>query len=164
MRGEKRRTMVCSCTKKRRHRLTGNYPQKVPAAEGRASPEQEERFRAEISFGESVRMRDVLSRHPPVCLDYKAESGCTCGDKCRFRHTEVDGQPSQKVEEKLWKRISCLTEGVCTIGLCVSRLLPSRRKIITVLTRYRPIVLEKIKNCNDCNFPRRRVFGIYLKP
>ena len=36
-------------------------------------------------------------------------------------------------------------------------------KMITVLTRYRPNVLEKIKNCNDCNFPRRRVFGIYLK-
>ena len=36
-------------------------------------------------------------------------------------------------------------------------------KIITVLTRYRPIVLELILNCNDCNFPRRRVFGINLK-
>ena len=29
-------------------------------------------------------------------------------------------------------------------------------KIITVLTRYRPIVLELIKNCNACNFTRRR--------
>ena len=31
-------------------------------------------------------------------------------------------------------------------------------KITTVLTRYRPIVLELIKNCNACNFTRRRFF------
>ena len=36
-------------------------------------------------------------------------------------------------------------------------------EIITVLTRYRPIVLELIKNCNACNFTRRRFFGIILK-
>ena len=34
--------------------------------------------------------------HPPVCLNYKSESGCTYGEKCRFRHEEVDGQPSEK--------------------------------------------------------------------
>ena len=44
---------------KRRHRQTGRYPQKVQAAEGRAPLEQEERFRAEISLGESVRIRHV---------------------------------------------------------------------------------------------------------
>ena len=32
----------------------------------------------------------------------------------------VDGQPS-KVEEKWWKRISCFTEGVFTIGLCLRK-------------------------------------------
>ena len=36
-------------------------------------------------------------------------------------------------------------------------------KIITALTRYRPIVLEFFKNCNACNFTRRRFFGINLK-
>ena len=30
------------------------------------------------------------------------------------------------------------------------------QKIITVLTRCRPIVFELIYNCNDCNFTRRR--------
>ena len=35
-------------------------------------------------------------------------------------------------------------------------------EIITVLTRYRPIVLELIKNCNACNFTRR-FLGINLK-
>ena len=41
---------------KRRHRLTG-YSQKVQAAEERALVGREERFRAEISSGESVRIR-----------------------------------------------------------------------------------------------------------
>ena len=36
-------------------------------------------------------------------------------------------------------------------------------KIITVLTRYRPIILELIKNCNACNFTRLQFFGIDLK-
>ena len=34
--------------------------------------------------------------HPPVCLNCKSESGCKYGDKCRFRHAEVDGLPSKK--------------------------------------------------------------------
>ena len=34
--------------------------------------------------------------HPPVCLNYKSESGCKYGEKCRFRHAEVDGQPQKK--------------------------------------------------------------------
>ena len=45
---------------KQRHRLTGRYPQKVQAAEERALLEQEERFRAGISSGESVRIRHVI--------------------------------------------------------------------------------------------------------
>ena len=34
--------------------------------------------------------------HLPVCQNYKSESGCKYGDKCRFRHNEVDGQQSKK--------------------------------------------------------------------
>ena len=33
--------------------------------------------------------------HPPVCRNYKSESGCKFGEKCVFRHTEVDSQPSR---------------------------------------------------------------------
>ena len=39
-------------------------------------------------------------------------------DKLRL----MDGQSSKKVEEKLWTKITCLTEGVYTIGLRVPRL------------------------------------------
>ena len=35
--------------------------------------------------------------HPPVCQNYKSESGCKFGDICLFRHSEVDGQPKKKV-------------------------------------------------------------------
>ena len=34
--------------------------------------------------------------HPPVCCNYKSESGCPCGDKRRFRHVEADKRPSTK--------------------------------------------------------------------
>ena len=34
--------------------------------------------------------------HPPVCQNYISESGCKFGEKCVFRHTEVDSQPSRK--------------------------------------------------------------------
>ena len=34
--------------------------------------------------------------HPPACLNYKSVSGCTYGEKCRFRHAEADGQPSRQ--------------------------------------------------------------------
>ena len=44
---------------------------------------------------ESVRVRHVISGTLP-CLNHKSESGCTYGDKCRFRHVEADGQPSKK--------------------------------------------------------------------
>ena len=37
--------------------------------------------------------------HPPVCKNYKSESGCTFGDQCLFGHTEAVGQP-RKIEEK----------------------------------------------------------------
>ena len=38
--------------------------------------------------------------HPPVCLNYKSESGCKNGDKCRFRHVEADGEPSNKSKKR----------------------------------------------------------------
>ena len=59
--------------------------------------------------------------HPPVCPYHKSESGCTCGDKCRFRHVEAVWQPSEKTKKSGVKRISCFIFGIKTFGLCVSR-------------------------------------------
>ena len=81
---------------KRRHRPTDRYPRKVQAAEGRVFLEQEAGFRAEISSGEKCTNPSCNFWHPPVCLNYKSESGCTFVEKCRFRHVEADGHPSKK--------------------------------------------------------------------
>ena len=51
--------------------------------------------------------------NPPVCLNYNSESGCTCGDKCRFRHTEVDGQPGKKSKKSGGKKsVALLKESI----------------------------------------------------
>ena len=34
--------------------------------------------------------------HPPVCHNYKSETGCTFGNKCSVRHVEADVKPSKK--------------------------------------------------------------------
>ena len=72
--------------------------------------------------------------HPPVCLNYLFESGCKCGDKCKFPHTEAGGQPSKKskkvgakgsvaVLERKYSNSLCVprqsSEKVYSIGLCV---------------------------------------------
>ena len=35
-------------------------------------------------------------RHPPECLFYKSENGCTFGEKCSYAHRQVDIQPSKR--------------------------------------------------------------------
>ena len=118
MRSETRRTIVLSRTKSE------------GTDKGRALREQEVRFRAEISLGESVRIRHVFFWHPPVCLNCKSESGCKYGDKCRFRHVEADAQPSKKVEDKWCERISSLVKGVCTIELRLEILIRENRFVL----------------------------------
>ena len=57
--------------------------------------------------------------HPPVCLNHKSESGCKCGDRCNFLHTEAGGQPSKKDKERWRKRIGGFLEKDYSIRLCV---------------------------------------------
>ena len=40
---------------------------------------------------------------PPVCQNYKSESGCKFGEKCVFRHTELDSQPCKKSKKSCGK-------------------------------------------------------------
>ena len=61
--------------------------------------------------------------HSPVCQNYKSETECIYGNTCYFRLVEAEGKAQQKVKERWCERISCLVEGVCTFGLCVSRFL-----------------------------------------
>ena len=79
---------------KRRHRLTGRYPQKSSGSRGeKVLLEQEERFRAEISL---VCIRHVIMGTLPCVSNYKSEPGCKLGDKCYCRHVEAQEKPSKK--------------------------------------------------------------------
>ena len=83
------------------------------------SPSGEERFRAEISFGESVRIRHVIFGTLP-CLNFQSESGCKYGDNCRFRHVEANGQPIKKSKKSGVKGSVALLKESIQLG-CVSQ-------------------------------------------
>ena len=53
-------------------------------------------------------------------LNYKSESGCTYGDKCRFRHVEADAQPSKKSKNSGVKGSVALLKESLQLG-CVSQ-------------------------------------------
>ena len=55
-----------------------------------------------------------------MCLDYKSDKGCKYGDKCRFRHVEVDVQTSKKLKKSGVTGSVAFFFGVYTIGFCVS--------------------------------------------
>ena len=57
--------------------------------------------------------------NPPECQHHKTEAGCKFDDKCVFKHTEIDKQPSKKVEEKWWKGLVSLSKKSLQLG-CVS--------------------------------------------
>ena len=61
------------------------------------------------------------SRFPTDISLGKSESGCTYGEKCRFRLAEVDRQSSEKSKKSGVKWSSAFFERVYWIGLCVSR-------------------------------------------
>ena len=59
-------------------------------------PSKGVRMRAKVTAEEIAQIRRVSIGNSPVCQNFKYESGCKFGDKCLFRHTEADGQPSEK--------------------------------------------------------------------
>ena len=57
---------------------------------------------------------------PPVCLNNKPELGCKYGETFRFRHAEVDGQPSKKSKKCDAKRSVASLKESFQLG-CVSQ-------------------------------------------
>ena len=106
---------------KRRHRLLERYPQKSSGPRGESPSGTGRRIPCRNFLGGKCTYPSCTFWHPPVCLNYKSESGCTYGEKCRFRHVEPDGQPSKKSKKSGVKGSVALIKGVFTIGLCVSR-------------------------------------------
>ena len=82
---------------KRRHRLTEQKPIEMFWFQMRKSfwnkrPKSVHKFYSK----ESVRIRRVIIGVLPCVKIYMSESGCKYGDCCHFRHTETDGQPSNR--------------------------------------------------------------------
>ena len=71
--------------------------------------------------------------YPPVCQNYKSETGCTDGRTCFFRHVEVGKTPSKKVLERWCERISCIIEHSWVVYLTIliqENLLYVKREIL----------------------------------
>ena len=58
--------------------------------------------------------------HPPVCQNYKFETGCTYGNKCYFRHVEADETPNKKSKKGGAKRSVALLKESIQLG-CVAQ-------------------------------------------
>ena len=92
-------------------------PQKHQATKRKAVQTQGAKFRAGTKF---VKNPSCKCWHPPVCQDCKSETGCKYGGTCFFRHVEAEEKPSKKSKKGGAKKISCIIDGVYTIG-CVSQ-------------------------------------------
>ena len=97
--------------------------------------------KAEQTDGEKDDKEGILTREVKFCVDItivivrhvsfdvwaaSLNKGCVHGDRCRFRHVEEYVKPNKKSNKSVAKRISCNNEGVCTIGLCISRFLSEK--------------------------------------
>ena len=78
---------------KRRHRLTGRHPQKSSSSGGESPSSTRVKIPCTFPLREKCTYPSCNFWHPPVCLNYKSESGCKYGDTCRC--VEADGQPSK---------------------------------------------------------------------
>ena len=58
--------------------------------------------------------------HLLVCQNYKSESGCAYGDKCRFRHVEAGEKPGKKSKKGGAKGSVAITNESVQFG-CVSQ-------------------------------------------
>ena len=70
--------------------------------------------------GNTVKKPSCGYRHPPVCLIYKSDTGCTYGDCCCFRHLVLEGKPNKKSKKMRCERISCYAERLDTDDLRIS--------------------------------------------
>ena len=80
----------------RRHKMTEEDLQKETLPGEVVHPERKVKDRARITSKGIARVRRVIIGILPYVKNYKSEQGCTFGDKCLFRHTETDRQPSEK--------------------------------------------------------------------
>ena len=89
---------------------------------------------------------------PPVCQNYKSETGCKFGAKCLFRHAEVDSQPDKKQKKSGGKDQLPHERSLYNWVVCLQILIREN------------LIYGKLENCDQItpsNSPRER--GTKLK-
>ena len=59
-------------------------------------------------------------KHPPECLFYKSENGCSFGEKCSYAHRQVDEPPSKRCKKNGDKSAVAMLKNTRQLG-CVSQ-------------------------------------------
>ena len=67
--------------------------------------------------------------HPPVCQNYKSETGCKFGRTCFFRHVEAEGKPYKKSKKGGAKGSAAILKEFLQLG-CASQDSYPRKSIL----------------------------------
>ena len=87
-----------------RHTMTEDDLRKEVPPEAVVLQEGNIKERAEITSKENTNP-SCDYWHPAVCQNYISESGCKFGEKCVFRHTEVDKSAQQKSRNRMVEKV-----------------------------------------------------------
>ena len=79
--------------------MMDNVFQQVDRPEAAVLPGKGARDRAENNLREIEANPSCYLWHPPVCQNYKSQSGCKYDDGCSFLHREADQQPKRPRRE-----------------------------------------------------------------
>ena len=116
MRGsEVDKTIVLTCAKSEGTNWREDTPKKF-----RPQRRKKAEKRAEIFSRGKCTYPSCNFWHPPVWLNYKSESGCANGDKCRSRHVEAEEKPSKESKKGGAKGSVALLKESISLG-CVSQ-------------------------------------------
>ena len=106
----------------------GQKPFKRSGSRGQSPWEARSRFRCP---NKSCEDPSCNCWHPPVCQNYKSETGCNYGRKCRFRHVEAE-KPSTKAKKGGAKGSVASLKEYIQLG-CVSQDSQPRRSVLRQL-------------------------------
>ena len=54
-----------------------------------------------LVYGEQKKKKSSCGfRHPPVCLTFKSEIGCSYGKRCLYRHVDAEEKPSKRSKKE----------------------------------------------------------------
>ena len=114
------RAQSSSPARKAQTQVNGRKPSQGFGPRGESPSGRKGEKACKVTSKEIAQMASCDHRHPPVCQNYKSESGCKFSDTCLFSHTEADGQPSKKSKKSGGKGSVALLKECKQLG-CVSQ-------------------------------------------